>query len=204
MRLWGAQAASNVGDWVYSLAVATSLAQRGGGPRDFALLLVLQVAPSAAVGALGGPLVDRMSRKRLMIWGDVLRAAAVASLLVTGAPTRGHLYAVAFGLGVFGALFQPSFQASIPNLVPRESLVAAKALVSTTFHLAVMAGPILGGVLVTHLGVGPAFAVNAATFVVSAILVAGVHLPPAPAEARAESAPRTLVEGIRYVFATPE
>ena len=203
MRMWGAQAASNLGDWVYSLAVATSLAQRGGGPQDFALLLILQVAPSAVVGALGGPMVDRISRKRLMIWGDVLRALSVASLLVAGSPTRGHLYAVAFGLGVFGALFQPSFQASIPNLVPKESVVAANALVSTTFHLAVMAGPILGGVLVTHLGVGPAFALNAATFVVSAILVAGVQLPPVPAGARAESAARTLVEGIRYVFATP-
>ena len=172
MRLWGAQAASNLGDWVYSLAVATSLAKRGGGPEAFALLLVLQVAPSAVVGVLGGPLVDRMPRKRLMIGADVLRGLAVASLLVAGPPSRAHLYGVAFGLGVFGALFQPSFQASLPNLVPRESLVAANALVSTTFHVAVMAGPILGGLLVTHLG-HAAFAVNAASFALSAFLVSG-------------------------------
>src|SRR5919198_199460 len=57
VRLWGAQAASNLGDWVYSLAVATSLATRGANATTFALLLIVQVAPSAVVGALGGPLV---------------------------------------------------------------------------------------------------------------------------------------------------
>jgi MFS family permease len=203
MRMWGAQAASNLGDWVYSLAVATSLAQRGGGPQDFALLLILQVAPSAAVGALGGPLVDRMSRKRLMIVADLLRGLAVASLFVAAPPTRAHLYAVAFGLGVFGALFQPSFQASLPNLVPKESLVAANAVVSTTFHVAVMAGPILGGVLVTHVGAGPAFGLNAASFGLSAILVSGVRLPPVTPETKSERPLQALRAGMQYVVRTP-
>lgn len=203
MRLWGAQAASNFGDWVYSLAVATSLATRGGGPESFAFLLILQVAPSTLVGALGGPLVDRMSRKRLMLAADVLRAAAVLTLFVAGPPSRLHLYAVAFGLGLFGALFQPSFQASLPNLVPREHLVAANALVSTTFHVAVMAGPITGGLIVTHLGINTAFAINAASFALSAVLVGRAHLPHVRADARAESPVRALAESIRYIGTTP-
>jgi MFS family permease len=203
MRAWGAQAASNLGDWVYSLAVATNLAERGGGPQDFAFLLILQVAPSAAVGVLGGPLVDRMSRRRLMISADVARALAVATLLVGGPASRAHLYAVAFCLGLFGALFQPSFQASLPNLVPKESLVAANAVVSTTFHVAVMAGPILGGVLVTRLGIEPAFAINAASFAVSAVLVSRVHLPPVAPETRAEPVGRALLDGFRYIAASP-
>jgi MFS family permease len=203
MRLWGAQAASNVGDWVYSLAVATSLSARGGTPKAFALLLIVQVAPSAVVGALGGQLVDRISRKKLMIWADVLRGLAVASLFVAGPPTLLHLYAVAFCLGLFGALFLPSFQASLPNLVPEESLVAANSLVSTTFHIAVMGGPILGGVLVTRLGVNPAFAINACSFGISAILVARVQFPPVPADVEAERPLRALAVGFRYIAATP-
>jgi MFS family permease len=202
-RMWGAQAASNLGDWVYSLAVATSLSSRGGTSKAFALLLILQVAPSAVVGAMGGQLVDRMSRKKLMVGADLLRGLAVASLFVAGPPSRIHLYAVAFCLGLFGALFLPSFQASLPNLVPQESLVAANSLVSTTFHVAVMAGPILGGVLVTRLGIGPAFAINACSFGISAILVAGVHLPPVPKEAEDERPLRAMVQGLRYVAATP-
>jgi MFS family permease len=204
MLLWGAQAASNIGDWVYSLAVATALSREGGGPQEFAVLLILQVAPSAVVGALGGPLIDRMSRKKLMVGADILRAIAVASLLVGGPPTRAHLYVVAFGLGTFGALFLPSFQASLPNLVPKESLVAANAVVSTTFHIAVMAGPVLGGVLVVHFGPSTAFALNAATFGVSALLVAGARFPRTrPLEEHTESVPRALAEGMRYIAATP-
>jgi len=203
VHMWGAQAASNLGDWVYSLAVATSLSSRGGTPKAFALLLILQVAPSTVVGAVGGQLVDRVSRKKLMIGADVLRGLAVASLFVAGPPSRLHLYVVAFCLGLFGALFLPSFQASLPNLVPEESLVAANSLVSTTFHIAVMAGPILGGVLVTRLGIRPAFAINALSFGISAVLVSGVHLPPVPAEAREERPLRALAEGVRYIAATP-
>jgi predicted MFS family arabinose efflux permease len=203
MRLWRAQAASNFGDWIYSLAVATSLAQRGGGPESFALLLILQVAPSTLVGALGGPLVDRMSRKRLMLGADILRAVAVLTLFVGATPSRLHLYAVAFALGLFGALFQPSFHASLPNLVPSERLVAANALVSMTFHVAVMAGPITGGLIVTHLGIEAAFAINAASFVLSAVLVARARLPHAPRRAQAESPLRALAESIRYIRTTP-
>jgi predicted MFS family arabinose efflux permease len=66
-----------------------------------------------------------------------------------------------------------------------------------------MAGPILGGVLVTHLGIGPAFAINAGSFVLSAILVSGVHLPPVPAENEGERPLHALAEGIRYIAATP-
>jgi MFS family permease len=204
MRLWGAQAASNIGDWVYSLAVATALSLRGGGPEAFAILLILQVAPSAVVGALGGPLVDRMSRKRLMVGSDILRGVAVASLLVVGVPTRAHLYVVAFFLGLFGALFLPSFQASLPDLVPKESLVAANSVVSTTFHVAVMAGPIIGGVLVARFGSTIAFALNAATFGISALLVGGARLPKVLAKHRpTESAVQALRDGYRYIVATP-
>jgi MFS family permease len=140
-----------------------------------------------------------MSRKRLMIASDVLRALAVASLLVTRTPSLAQLYAVAFLLGVFGALFQPSFQASLPNLVPRQSLVAANAVVSTTFHIAVMAGPLLGGALVTHFGPTTAFALNAASFGLSAALVSGVRIPSVSAITRLESPGRALRDGFRYI-----
>ena len=204
MRLWGAQAVSDLGDWVYALAVATALNARGGTPRTFAFVLVLQFAPSAVVGALGGPLIDRFSRRKIMILADVVRATAVASLLVGGPPSVGHLYAVAFVLGLFGALFLPSAQASLPNVVPEDRLVAANALVTSTFHLAVMGGPILGALLVSHLGVGPAFAINAGSFAVSACLLQGLRLPaPAVENGSAPGPVKAMVEGIRYMLATP-
>jgi MFS family permease len=205
MRAWAAQAVSNVGDWIYTLAVATSLSLQHGSPQAFALLFILQLGPSAVIGAVGGPLVDRLSRKKLMIGADLFRAAAVASLFVGGPPTRAHLYVVAFCLGTFGALFLPSLQASLPNLVPKEQIVAANALVSSTFHVAVMVGPVVGGLLVARLGVGPAFGVNALSFVVSAVLLARVTLPPPPAatDGPTPGPAGALVEGFRYMASTP-
>ena len=86
MRVWASQAASNLGDFAYSLVVLVSLTERGFGPKILATLLIVQVAPAAVTGLLGAPLVDRFSRKRLMIGADLLRAAAVGSLLLASSP----------------------------------------------------------------------------------------------------------------------
>jgi MFS family permease len=205
-RLWVAQGVSNLGDWIYALAVVATIANRDVGAHALAILLIVQVAPSAVMGIVGGPLVDRLPRKALMIWADLLRAASVGSLLLVGHPGLPHLYLVAAGLGLFGALFQPSLQASLPNLVPKERLVAANALVNATFHVAVMIGPVLGGLLVARLGEAPAFGVNAASFVLSAILLSRVRTslrPEADGRMGARSAVADLVEGVRYSIRTP-
>lgn len=198
MRAWGAQAVSNVGDWVYALAVAASLARRGGSPHHFSLLLIAQVGPAAVAGALVGPLIDRFSRKRLMIGADVLRGLAVGSLLFPAQPTFPHLYGVAGLLGLLGAVFRPSLAASLPNLVPKQHLVAANALMEATYNFAVMAGPVVGGLLVAQLGAKPAFAVNGLTFMLSAAFLSGVRLPRRTPSASERRPVRALVEGVRY------
>jgi DHA3 family macrolide efflux protein-like MFS transporter len=205
IRLWGAQAVSNQGDWVYTLGVVASLAKRGLGAETLATLVVMQAAPRAVASALGGPIIDRFSRKRIMVLADLMRAAAVGSLLLSGEPTLPHLYMVAACLGLFAALFQPSLQASIPNVVPASRLVAANALVSATFQMAIMIGPLLGALLVSRLGLRPAFAVNAASFALSALLVAGVRLPKVslPSADRRASTRAALAEGFGYAFKTP-
>jgi MFS family permease len=203
MRVWAAQSVSNLGDWVYTLAVVASLAGRGSSAHALAALLVAQVAPGALSGVLGGPLIDRFPRKALMIGSDVIRALAVGSLLIVGEPTLAHLYVVAACLGLFGSIFQPSLMASIPNLVPRERIVAANALVGATYNFAVMAGPVIGGLLVASMGTTSAFAVNAGSFAVSTALLVGVRFPKRDPEAAADSPARALVEGIKYALARP-
>jgi MFS family permease len=202
VRVWVAQAASNLGDWLYSLAVVATLAQQSVSAGTLATLLLCQVAPAAVVGALGGPLVDRLSRKCLMVGADVMRGTAVASLILVGDPSLTHLYAVAGCLGFFGALFQPSLAASLPNLVPRRRLVAANALVSSTFHLAIMIGPFVGGLLAGGFGITVAFWLNAASFALSATLLLTVRIP-RPEARKGESPVHSLAQGFRYSLATP-
>lgn len=203
-RVWLAQAVSALGDWIYSITAVTVVAQSGRGAGAIALLLALQLGPAALVGALGGPLVDRWSRRTLMIAGDLVRAAAVASLVVVpGDPAIAHLCVVAVCLGGFGALFAPSLQASLPNLLPPQQLLAANAVLSSTFTFAVTAGPLIGGIVVAQLGPRPGFALNAASFAVSAVLILAARMPRQAASGERLSPLRDLREGLRHIASSP-
>ncbi len=202
-RLWLAQAVSQLGDWIYAVTAVTIIAQSTESTQALALLLALQLGPAAVVGALGGPLVDRRSRRALMIGADLTRAAAVGTLLLADGPSTAHLFAVAACLGGFGALFGPSLQASLPNLLPPTQLLAANAALSTTFTFAVSAGPILGGFVVAQLGPAPAFAFNGGSFLVSAALLLMARLPRNAAAVSAGSTLRDLAAGFRYVARAP-
>jgi MFS family permease len=201
VRLWSAQAISNLGDWSYTLATAAVLAGRTRDPGSLALLIAFQVAPATVSGLVLAPLVDRYSRRRLMILTDVVRAAAVATLLV-GTPSVLHIYAVAFCLGTCGAVFQPSLQATIPNIVDRDRLVAANSLIAGTYYFAVMAGPPVGGFLVARFAAESVFAINAVSFVVSALLIASVPIATRVAEDARGPVARELRDGLRYVVTT--
>lgn len=203
-RLWLAQAVSGLGDWIYTVTAVTVVANSGGGANAVALLLAMQLGPAALVGALGGPLVDRLSRRSLMIVADLGRALAVGSLLVApGDASLEHLYAVAVCLGAFGALFAPSLQASLPNLLAPQQLVAANAVLSSTFTFAVTAGPLLGGVVVAQLGAAPGFGLNAASFAISAALVLATRIPRGTASQLALSPLRDLREGAFHIARSP-
>lgn len=203
VSLWVSQGVSSLGDWVYTIAVAASLAGREADPKVFATLLIAQVGPAALTGALGGPLVDRLPRKTVMVMSDLLRGLAVASLFLVGTPSVLHLYVVAASLGLLGALAQPALHASLPNVVPQHQLVAANALVSATFNGAVMVGPVIGGLLVARLGFAPAIFINGVSFLASAALVSRVFLPPQPPNQETWKPVAELREGFRYVIRTP-
>jgi MFS family permease len=202
MRMWSGLAISNLGDWVYGLAVAVVLVRRTGSAHALAILLICQVGFGALAGFLGGPLIDRFSRKLLMSLADVFRAAALIFLLF-GSPSPVHYYVVAALLGIFEALFLPSFQASIPNLVPEERIVAANALTAVTFNFSVMVGPLVGGLLIAHLGIHSVILVDAASFVLSAILIWSTTLSSHGSASEPSSAWSDLKEGIRYSLKTP-
>jgi MFS family permease len=199
-RLWYAQAISCLGDWIYPLAVFTAAVGDDASPASLSFLLAAQVGPGVIIGIFGGPLVDRVDRKLLMIATDVIRMTAVGTLLLTPEPSLAHLYMVATCLGVGGALFQPSLMASLPNLVSPRHLTAANALIGATYSCAVMIGPLMGALVVSGLGISWGFATNAASFAVSALLVASARMPIVASDERARrSLARELVSGLQYV-----
>jgi MFS family permease len=204
MRLWSAQIVSNLGDWIYWLAVSIVLSERVAGPQfatALSILLVAQFVPSALVGAFfSGPIVDRHSRKVLMVGADLLRSLAVGSLLLFPEPSPTHFYVVAGFLGLFGAVFQPSLLASIPNVVNRDQIVPAQAMVGATLNIAVMMGPAIGGFLVGVLDPATVVGLNAVSFGVSALLIQSARIAPHDRGASTMAGQgRALAEGVRYI-----
>jgi MFS family permease len=198
-RLFFAQAISGIGDWVFTPAVYAALVQGDARASQLALLLIIQLGPGMLVALVGGPFIDRFSRKWLMFGTDVLRAVAVGSLLIGGTPTLAHVYAVSLLLGVGNALFQPAFMAAMPNFVPERSLTQANAIVGITQSLAVMIGFPLGGLIVDQFGVSWGFTANAISFAFSGALVAGTVFPRVLRAEATQSLISELGEGFRYV-----
>jgi MFS family permease len=167
-----------------------------------AALLIADFLPIVVIGFLLGPLVDRMSRRRLMIASDLVRFGVFAALpFVDGV---GGLIALAAVSGIATGFFLPAANAAIPNLVPEEELVNANSLVVTVETLSWTIGPVVAGLLVTAWGTTVPYAVNAVTFLVSAALVARIP----DRKLRSEDSLtrghwRDVADGLRLVFTAP-
>jgi MFS family permease len=137
-------------------------------------VLIVEFLPTIFVGLLLGPLLDRLERRSLMIAADVLRVGVFVALpFATNAAT---VVALALAAGLATGFFRPAVYAGIPNLVPDEELPRANALLQSVENLSWTIGPVLGGVLTAVAGPSAAYGINAASFVVSIVLV--LRIPP--------------------------
>jgi MFS family permease len=167
--LFGATFASGIGNWLAMIALQVDVYQRTHSAWWVGELLIANILPAVFIGLLCGPLVDRLSRKRLMIGSDLGRLAVFAVLPFTNSAQAIVVLAVFAGIG--NAFFRPAVLAGLPNLVPERQLSAANALVQLVEWTTIALGPILGGILVAASGPNLAYVVNAVTFAISAVLV---------------------------------
>jgi MFS family permease len=177
-RLVTGQLASNVGDAFYAVALPWYVLAEHGGALLLGTVLAAYGVPRTVLLAFGGHASDRWRPWTVMMTSDSVRAVAVGALAVVAAsgPARAVvLIPIAAVLGAGEGLFLPGSFAVVPELLPDEELQSGNALASAATQLATLAGPAVGGVLVAALGPSPAFAVDAATFAVSALTLAGVR-----------------------------
>jgi MFS family permease len=170
--LFLASLGSGLGTWVAIVALNVDILDRTGSGLWLAALNIAAIVPSALFGLLGGPLVDRLSRKGLMIVSDLGRLAVFAALPFAHSATAIVLLALAAGIG--DAFFRPAVLAGLPNLVEADELPQANFQLQTVQWLSTATGPLLGGALVAASGPQLAYWVNAASFGVSALLLLGV------------------------------
>ena len=209
-QLWLGQVVSQMGDWFNTIALYTIILKLTGSGRDVGLLLVARFLPSFLFGPISGVIADRFSRQRIMIVSDLLRAAVVLGFLFVRRPDQLWIIYVltVFQLGL-STFFEPAKTAAIPSIVEDRELVAANAITSVTWSVMLTLGAAIGGLITGWFGTNVAFILDAATYLLSAALIAGIRVPKRKKRERQKlSLGRLLgitetIDGIRYVKDRP-
>lgn len=236
--LWGAGGFSAIGDTFDFVAFPWLVLLLTGDPVAVGTVIAIGNAPTVFFMLLGGGLVDRFSPRLIMQSSNLLRlilGAALAALILTGRIDLWLIYPLALLKGLADALYYPAQGALLPRVVSQDQLRPANAMVHTTFELSGIVGPALAGALIaifannaaapdaltTLTGIRPAadtaaltglsivFAAISLVFLLSALLLTALRLPPpapdAAAEPGAEPEPagilRSIIQGIRFVRA---
>jgi MFS family permease len=201
--LWTGMSVSLVGDGIFLVAMAWQAYELWNAPAALSLLGIGMTIPTIAFLLPAGVLSDRVDRRLLMLCADIGRGvviAVLAGLAITGALMFWELTVLVALYGVGTAFFTPAFEAVVPDVVPAADLPAANSLDQFVRPITLrLVGPALGGALVGGLGTGPAFAVDAASFAVSATAVFLMRSTPHLQSEEAASPMRAMADGLKFV-----
>ncbi len=195
-RLFAAQTVSRWGDTFNSVALVILVYRLTGSGVKVAATVAFEILPVLLLGFIAGAIVDRHSRRRVMITADLGRAGVAAALVLFHGEVAA-VYLAAFLLSGFSVFFNPAAASMLPTVVPDEEVVGANSAVWSAAVISQIALAPLAGALVAFAGPGPAFAINAATFLVSAALLRGLpdsDRPPAATKRLAD-----IAEGLRVI-----
>ena len=171
--LFFATLGSGVGTWMATIALTVDIFDRTDSTWWVAALFIVTFLPSVIVGLVAGPLVDLLSRKRLVVAADLVRLAVFCVLPFVGTPLA--IIVLAGVAGTANSFFRPAVLAGVPNLVAEADLAGATSLLQATDWLATAIGPILGGAIVGWSSPDVVYWINAGTFLLSALLL--VRIP---------------------------
>jgi len=202
--LFFGQAVSLVGDIAFVTALGWKTFTIAGSTK-LGVVLVCQSVALLTTLLIGGALADRLSRRRMIIFADLLRLGAVAALAAidsSGNLTFPVIVAVATVVGLGDGLFYPAFGGIVPLLVEQSRLASANSLIGVARWGSFMLGPAFAGFLYEPVGSAAVFAADACSFLVSAGLVYATR-PRLIETATREGTLREIVTGARYVAAEP-
>ncbi|GAC1446755.1 MAG: MFS transporter [Pyrinomonadaceae bacterium] len=178
-RLWIGQVISEIGDWLNNIAVfalTLNLAGRGHEATAVSIYAIARHLPLFFFGPIAGVVVDRANRRRVMIAADVLRAAlALGFLFANHFASLALIYVVAASLFAVSAFFNAAKRAAIPNVARADELLTANSLTASTTAATIAVGSGLGGIIATFIGRDVVFVLNAATFLVSALIISRIQ-----------------------------
>jgi MFS family permease len=205
--LFPANTLSNIGSWAQRVAqdwLVLELTNNSG--TALGLVTAVQFAPVLLFSLHGGALADRVNKRKLLIWTNIvsgLTSLALGLLVVTEHIHLWHVFACAAILGIAGAIDAPIRQAFTSELVGHSDVANAVSLNSANFNAGRLVGPAMSGFLIARFHTGPSFIINSATyiFVIAALLAVRekdffIH--------KMDETLGTVREGIRYALARPD
>lgn len=204
--LWTATLASNLGGLVQTVAAGWMMTMISNSDDMVALVQAATTLPIMIFSLAAGALADNFDRRNIMLVAQILMMAVSACLAifaVAGWLTPWLLLAFTFFIGCGTALHNPSWQASMGDIVPREDLSGAVTLNSMSYNLMRSVGPAIGGMIVAVAGAATAFALNAVSYI--ALIVALIRWKP---QRPASTLPRetfgsAMSAGLRYIAMSP-
>ena len=211
LKLWAGETVSVFGSQVTVLAVPTvAILILHAGPFQVGILSALEFLAFPTLGLVAGVYADRLRRRPIMIVCDIGRALALGSIpvaFVLQLLTLEQLYLVALLTGIFTVFFDVSYQSYLPALVDRPNLIEGNTKLEITRSTAQVAGPAVAGFLIQLIGGARAVAVDALSFLLSALALALIKKPepeprPSTASGTAGFIPE-MREGIEVVFGSP-
>ena len=205
LLFWG-QMTSQIGDSLNRVALLWFVYQLTGSAMKMVMIGLLQTIPPLLLSPLIGVYLDRANKKTVMVWVDIIRSALVLLIPLLYAfdqLTLERLYAAVFLLAVVSTIFGPALSASVPQLVRRDQLTAANALLQTTTNTGLLIGPLISGVGIALIGSQNVLYVDAVTFFVSALCLIGMRMRPMDRsylEKGRGTWTQELLAGIRFVY----
>ena len=207
-HLWAAETVSQVGTQVTLVALpllAVTLLQ--ATPFQMGVLTSLETLAFLVVGLPAGAWVDRWRRKRVLVAADLVRAVAIGSIPVAhllGVLSLEQLYLVALVAGTATVFFDVGYQSYLPSLVDRAQIVDGNSKLEASRAVAQVAGPGITGVLIRALGAPVLIAVDAISFLLSALFIGRIRTPDAVPDRAARRPLRTeIAEGLSFVVRHP-
>ncbi len=198
--LFGSGIISLLGSMTTMVALPFQVARLTGSFVSVGLLGLFELAPLVVFGLWGGALADAVDRRKLILWTETAQCV-LSCLLLTNAllprPAVWPIFVIAMLFATADGLQRPSMDALVPRIVDDQDLPSAAAWGSLKWQVGAIAGPSLGGLLIATAGPSVAYGFDAATFVVSVLIL--LRLRPVPPLATAEAASwRGIRVGLTY------
>ena len=171
-RLWAASVISLLGEWFNTIALFLLILEYSGSEFLLGILFAVRMLLFGISQPINGLLADRLNRKNLMFWSNILQVGlALSFLMVDGKEDMWWLITISGVMMLLHGVYVTAERAAVPNIVEDEDLITANAIGSASWSTALCLGAMLGGIVVSQWGTDAAFVIDSLTFLLSAILL---------------------------------